>query len=122
MSDDNNEQIVPQTAVKPRKARARAPRAPQEEPESINRLMATDDQDDYELIRLHASDAIPPGGQPFGVNGRQFIMAAEHWYKVPAWLPTTIDNIIAEKPIRDEFDRMTGTRPMKVYPYEIWRG
>jgi len=121
MSEDTQEQAV-QTPVQPRKPRARRQVVEQEEPKSINRMIATDDQSDYELIRLHASDAIPPGGQPFGVNGRQFIMTSEVWYKVPSWLLHSIDNIIADKPVKDQFDRLTGTRSMKVYPYEIWRG
>src|SRR3990167_8364520 len=121
MSDDMLDKSV-QTTVQPRKPRARRQAVEQEEPESINRMIATDDQSDYELIRLHASDAIPPGGQPFGVNGRQFIMTSEVWYKVPSWLLSSIDNIIADKPVKDQFDRLTGHRSIKVYPYEIWLG
>lgn len=121
MSEDTQDQIV-QTPVQPRKPRARRQAVEQEEPKSINRMIATDDPNDYELIRFHASDEIPPGGQPFGVNGRQFIMAAEHWYKVPSWLLSSIDNIIADKPVKDQFDRLVSTRSMKLYPYEVWRG
>lgn len=117
MEDTNVEQ--PQVA--PRKPRARAVQQV-EEPESINRLIATDDKDDYAIIRLHTSDEIPPGGVPFGVNGRNFIMTGDVWYKVPSWLLSSIDNIITEKPIKDGADKFIGTRPMKKYPYEVWRG
>ena len=41
---------------------------------------------------------------------------------VVTWLLSSIDNCISEKPQRDEFDRFIGTRPMKRFPYEIFRG
>ena len=121
MSEDITTQAPETPVVQPRKPRARQVQAA-EEPESINRLIATDDKDDYAIIRLHASDNIPPGGVPFGVNGRNFIMTSEHWYKVPAWLLSSIDNIIEEKPVKDGADKFVGTRSQKKYPYEVWRG
>lgn len=119
--DDIIEQQEQTPAVQPRKPRTRTVVETQE-PESINRMIATDDKDDYLLIRLHASDHIPPGGVPFGVNGRNFIMTSDVWYKVPAWLKSSIDNIVEEKPVKDGADKFIGTRPMKKFPYEIWRG
>lgn len=119
MEDTNVEQT---SAVVPRKPRSRKPQASQDEPKWINRMIATDDQDDYEIIRLHSSDAIPPGGIPFGINGRDFIMTSDVWYKVPSFVLSTLDNIIATRPVKDEFDRLVGHREMKAYPYEVWRG
>ena len=49
-------------------------------------------------------------------------MRAEVWYKVPGWLLSTIDNCIVDRPVKDEFDRLIGTRQMKRFPYEIFRG
>lgn len=121
MSEDITSQASEAPVVQPRKPRTRTVHVA-EEPESINRMIATDDKDDYAIIRLHASDHIPPGGIPFGVNGRNFIMTAEVWYKVPAWLLSSIDNIVEDKPIKDDMNRLIGTRPMKKYPYEVWRG
>ena len=53
---------------------------------------------------------------------RLIILRGDKWYKVPAWLLSSIDNCITEKPQRDEFDRFIGTRPMKRFPYETFRG
>ena len=120
-----SEDIIPgqtETLIQPRKPRARKQQVTQDEPQSINRMIATDDADDYEIIKLHSSDAIPPGGIPFGVNGRDFIMTSEVWYKVPSWLLSSLDTIIVPRPVKDEFDRLTGHRDMKAYPYEVWRG
>lgn len=121
MSDETPEvSTAPITPVKPRRSKARV--AEVETPEFEDLLIATDDKDDYEIIRLHSSEDIAPGGHPFGVNGRFFILRGDKWYKVPAWLLSSIDNCITERPQRDEFDRFIGTRPMKRFPYEIFRG
>lgn len=121
MSDDTPEvSTAPVAPVKPRRASRRV--AEVETPEFEDLLIATDDPADYELIRLHTSEEIAPGGHPFGVNGRFFILRGDKWYKVPAWLLSSIDNCITEKPQRDEFDRFIGTRPMKRFPYETFRG
>lgn len=93
-----------------------------EMPEFVDRLIATDDKEDYEIIRLHASDELPSSGHPFGVNGRVFIMAAEVWYRVPSWLMSNIDNIVLDKPVKDDTDKFVGTRRVKRFPYEIFRG
>ena len=123
MSEVLDEQVTESTPVAPRKPNRTRKEAAAAEPEKfVSRMLATDKEEDAVFIRLHASEKIPPGGVPFGVNGRQFIMAAEVWYKVPEWLLTTIDNIIGTRPVKDEFDRLTGHREMKVYPYEVWRG
>ena len=111
---------APVKSKTPRKSKTQV--VSEDEPESINRMISTDDPDQYEIIRLHDSEHVPPGGVPFGVNGRIFIMTSGRWYKVPSWLLPNIDNIIAMRPVKDEYDRLTGHRPMKVYPYEVWRG
>lgn len=119
MSEELIEQPV---AVKPRKPRSRRAEAEVETPEFIDLLTAVDDKDDFEIIRLHDNDDIAPGGQPFGVNGRFFVLRPNTWYKVPGWLLSTIDNCIAEKPHTDEHMRLVGFRSMKKYPYETFRG
>lgn len=120
MSNDTTEQQQ-EPVVQPRAPRKRK-QVEVEAPPFVDLLIATDDKDDYEIIKLNASDQIPAGGHPFGVNGRMFIMAAEVWYRVPSWLLPNIDNIIVEKPIKDEADRFVGTRSMKRFTYEIFRG
>ena len=64
----------------------------------------------------------PPAATRSASNGRFFILRGDKWYKVPAWLLSSIDNCITERPQRDEFDRFIGTRPMKRFPYETFRG
>jgi hypothetical protein len=117
MSEDTFE--VP-ASVQPKAPRRRA-KAEVETPEFIDRMIATDDKDDYEIIRLHASDDVPAQGMPFGVNGRVFLMAAEVWYRVPSWLLSSIDNIVETKPVK-EGDIVKSYRSTKKYPYEIFRG
>ncbi len=119
MSEHEEQPVV--EPVKPKRARKQVVLA--EAPDEFTDLLIkSDDQEDYEFIRLHASDEIAPGGHPFGVNGRFFPMKAEIWYKVPAWLLSTLDNIIVDRPQKDEFDRFVGTRQMKRFPYEVFRG
>lgn len=118
-----NDEVLEQPTVQPVKPRRAAKREAAEAPdEFVDLTIATDDKADVEFIRLHASDEIAPGGHPFGVNGRFFPMRAEVWYKVPAWLLSTIDNCIVDRPQKDEFDRLIGVRSMKRFPYETFRG
>ena len=119
MSEEQPEVQV--AAVKPRKPRSRREAAP-EVPEYISLMIAKDDPDDYEIIQLHDNEDIPPPGQFFGVIGRAFNLKSNTWYKVPSWLLSTIDNCIVERPIKDEHLRLIGTRPMKRFPYEVYRG
>lgn len=121
MSDDIQEQPVVEP-VRPRRASRREQVVAEAPEEFVDMTIATDAKDDVDFIRLHASDEIAPGGHPFGVNGRFFPMRAEVWYKVPSWLLSTIDNCIVDRPQKDEFDRLIGTRQMKRFPYEIFRG
>ena len=110
------------TKVAPVKPRKRRGAEPAEEPQYIDLLIATDDKDDYEIIMLNDSEEIAPVGQGFGVNGRFFNLRSNTWYRVPSWLLATIDNSIVERPIRDGNNRFVGTRPMKRFPYEKFRG
>lgn len=117
-----SEELIEQPVVKPRKPRPRSAAAEPEVPEFVDLLIATDDKDDYEIIRLHDNDNVPPGGQPFGVNGRIFVLKPNVWARVPGWLLSTIDNCVADVPVKNEDDKFIGTRPMKKYPYEVFRG
>lgn len=108
-------------AVAPRKPRSRKP-VEVETPEYVDTLIATDDKDDYEIIRLHDNKDVPPGGQPFGVNGRFFVLRPNVWTRVPGWLLSTVDNCVADMPVTDDDGKLIGTRPMKKYPYEVFRG
>lgn len=108
-------------AVAPRKPRSRKP-VEVETPQYVDLLNATDDKDDYEIIRLHDNNDVAPGGQPFGVNGRFFVLRPNAWYRVPGWLLSTIDNCVTERPVQDEYLRLVGHRTAKKYPYEVFRG
>lgn len=119
MTDDTLQEAPKVAPVKPRKRRGAEPA---EEPQYFDLLIATDDKEDYEIIMLNDSEEIPPVGQGFGVNGRFFNLRSNAWYRVPSWLLSTIDNSIVERPIRDGNNRFVGTRPMKRFPYEKFRG
>jgi hypothetical protein len=121
VSIEDEAPVVRTRAVKP-KAPAKRARVEREEPEYVDLLLASDDKEDYEVIQLTDSEEIPPPGQGFGVNGRQFLLRPNVWYRVPSWLLSTIDNCIVERPIRDEYNRLVGFRPMKRFPYETFRG
>ena len=120
MSEELNE-IEEVKPVKPRSRKTRTVEVA-DEPEHISLMTGHDDADDYEIIQLVDSEEIPPPGQGFGVNGRQFLLRANVWYKVPKWLLSTIDNCIVERPVTDDKGRLAGFRPMKRFPYDVWRG
>lgn len=121
MSDDIQD-VAPVAPVKPRRAK----RAVEEVvmPEYTDLLIATDskDEDDWVLIKLHDSEDVPPTGQPFGVNGRFFVLRSNGWYRVPEWLLSTINNCVVSRPIQNDQLQFVGTREMKRFPYEIFRG
>jgi len=114
-------EVQPVAPVRPRTSKRKSA-APVETPEFQDTLIATDDKEDYELIRMYDNEDMPPTGQPFGVNGRFFVLRSNVWYRVPSWLLSSIDNCVVDRPIKDEADRLVGTRAMKRFPYEIFRG
>lgn len=120
MSEDIVDQEASVAAPKPRAPRSRRVEPEMEEPPYIDLTNPKDKE--YAIISLHDSEDIPPPGQGFGVNGRFFNLRSNTWYKVPAWLLSTINNAIVERPIQDENKRFVGTRPMKRFPYETFRG
>jgi len=69
-------------------------------------------------IRLTNSENFPPNGQPFGVNGRFFALRPDVWYKVPGFLPLSIKDCVAEKPLKDDNDKFIGTRKVPAWPFE----
>ena len=116
-----SEEQIEQPVVAPRKPRSKRAQVDVEVPQFVDLLVATDDKDDYEIIRLHDNDEII-GHHPFGVNGRFFHLQANVWYKVPGWLLSTIDSCVTSRPVLDEYLRVVGHRQMKRFPYETFRG
>jgi hypothetical protein len=108
-------------AVAPRKPRTRK-QVEVETPQYVDMLLPTDDVDDAEIIRLHDNKDVHATGQPFSVEGRVFILKPNVWARVPGWLLSNIDTVVFDAPVKDETDKMIGTRSMKRYPYEIFRG
>lgn len=104
---------------KPRSRSADSTSPASDKGDYIDLLNATDKAADSAIIKLFQNDDIPPNGQPFGVNGRFFALKADVWYRVPAWLLSTIDNSIYEKPVTDENNRFVGTRPQPRFPYTV---
>lgn len=104
---------------KPRSRSSNEPKTGDGKVDYIDLLNATDKASDSAIIKLFQNDDIPPNGQPFGVNGRFFALKADVWYRVPAWLLSTIDNSIYEKPVTDDNNRFVGTRPQPRFPYTV---
>ena len=72
MSEELSE-IEEVKAVKPRARKTRTVDV-SDEPEHISLMTGHDNADEYEIIQLVDSEEIPPPGQGFGVNGRQFLL------------------------------------------------
>lgn len=118
MTDTEVEVPTQVTPVRPR-GRARAEEAV---PQYFDMCLTAEEKKDTSIISLHDSEDIPPVGQAFGVNGRFFTLRPNAWYRVPTYLLATIDNAIVDRPIKDNNNRFIGTRPMKRFPYELFRG
>lgn len=114
-------------APKPRKPKAKAQAGGETETPSVeyvDTLNATDSKKpaDVAIIKLFRNADFPPGGQPFGVNGRFFNLQAEVWYRVPRWLLSTIDNCVVDQPVTDDNNRFIGTSQQPRFPYTEHRG
>lgn len=122
---EHNTTAVDETENQAKPVKPRAPRAKGTQDnesgaaEYIDLLTSADSKKDSDvaIIKLFRNEGFPPGGQPFGVNGRFFSLRAEVWYRVPRWLLATIDNCIVEQPVVDDNSRFIGTTTQPRFPY-----
>lgn len=70
-------------------------------------------------IILEENDAIPPGGQFFGVNGTGYQIIPGKEVLVPEFLLGVIDNAVTTKPVLNEDSQVVGYRDVPRFPYRI---
>ena len=72
-------------------------------------------------IILEENDAIPPGGQFFGVNGTGYQIQPGKEVEVPEFLLGVLDTAITTKPILNDDGQVVGSREVPRFPYRIIR-
>lgn len=72
-------------------------------------------------IVLEENDAIPPGGQFFGVNGVGYQIQPGKQVEVPEFLLGVIDNAVASKPVFNDDGQVVGYREVPRFPYRVIR-
>ncbi len=72
-------------------------------------------------IVLEENDAIPPGGQFFGVNGVGYQVQPGKQVEVPEFLLGVIDNAVASKPVFNDDGQVVGYREVPRFPYRVIR-
>ena len=70
-------------------------------------------------IILEENDAIPPGGQFFGVNGTGYQIQPGKEVDVPEFLLGVLDTAITTKPILNDDGQVVGSREVPRFPYRI---
>lgn len=70
-------------------------------------------------IILDENDAIPPGGQFFGVNGTGYQIQPGKEVEIPEFLLGVIDNAVTTKPVVNEDGQVVGYRDVPRFPYRI---
>ena len=70
-------------------------------------------------IILDENDAIPPGGQFFGVNGTGYQIQPGKEVEIPEFLLGVIDNAVTTKPILNDDGQVVGYRDVPRFPYRI---
>lgn len=70
-------------------------------------------------IMLEESEAIPPTGQFFGVNGKGFMLRAGEEASVPISLVHVLDSAVESVPVLDQGQRVIAYRNKLRFPYRI---
>jgi hypothetical protein len=70
-------------------------------------------------IVLDDSDNIPPTGQFFGVNGRNWYLRAGEEVSVPQGIIDILDNAVEKHPIKDGSNRVISYRNRHRFPYHV---
>ena len=76
-----------------------------------------------EWVKIILSDdlKIPPTGQFFGINGRNYILRAGEEARVPQGIIDILDNAVEMHPILDGMGRPVGWRNRHRFPYTVVR-
>lgn len=72
-------------------------------------------------IILDENDAIPPGGQFFGVNGTGYQIQPGKEVDVPEFLLDVLDNAVTTKPVMNDDGQVIGYRDVPRFSYRIVR-
>ncbi len=107
-------------------AEAAAPAAPAEEPAEAAAVGATNQVEEMRRAKrvkiiLEENDAIPPGGQFFGVQGTGYQIQPGKPVDVPEFLLGVIDNAVASKPVFNDDGQVVGYREVPRFPYRVIR-
>jgi hypothetical protein len=71
-------------------------------------------------IMLEESDAVPPNGQPFGLNGRNWLLRAGEEAEVPPGILEVLNHAVMSVPVLDPLTKkISGYRDRLRFPYRI---
>jgi hypothetical protein len=128
--DDTPSDITAPTApVEKPQRKKRTPAAPAaiaEEPAEAVVVVATNQVEEMRRAKrvkiiLEENDAIPPGGQFFGVQGTGYQIQPGKPVDVPEFLLGVIDNAVASKPVFNDDGQVVGYREVPRFPYRVIR-
>lgn len=128
--DDTPSDIPAPTApvekLQRRKRTPAAPAAPAEEPAEVAAVGTTNQVEEMRRAKrvkiiLEENDAIPPGGQFFGVQGTGYQIQPGKPVDVPEFLLGVIDNAVASKPVFNDDGQVVGYREVPRFPYRVIR-
>lgn len=126
-TDDTPSDIPAPTApVEKLQRKKRTPAAPAEEPAEAVATGAVNPVEEMRRAKrvkivLEENDAIPPGGQFFGVNGVGYQIQPGKPVDVPEFLLGVIDNAVASKPVFNDDGQVVGYREVPRFPYRVIR-
>lgn len=126
-TDDTPSDIPAPTApVEKPQRKKRTPAAPAEEPAEEVATGAVNPVEEMRRAKrvkivLEENDAIPPGGQFFGVNGVGYQIQPGKRVEVPEFLLGVIDNAVASKPVFNDDGQVVGYREVPRFPYRVIR-
>lgn len=125
--DDTPSDIPAPTApVEKLRRKKRTPAAPAEEPAEAVAVVEVNQVEEMRRAKrvkiiLEENDAIPPGGQFFGVQGTGYQIQPGKPVDVPEFLLGVIDNAVASKPVFNEDGQVVGYREVPRFPYRVIR-
>lgn len=125
--DDTPSDIpAPAAPVGKLQRKKRTPAAPAEEPAEAVAVGAVNQVEEMRRAKrvkiiLEENDAIPPGGQFFGVQGTGYQIQPGKPVDVPEFLLGVIDNAVASKPVFNDDGQVVGYREVPRFPYRVIR-